>query len=324
MKEPIPAVALETTRATMSDIGLEFPPWVRLAFVGMEYWYVLAPVALAFAGIGWFGRFLPMALRRAAWSAAAACAVPFLLLLVLMAEDSVAPTLRAANERSLHRTLSAGEAVKGLFLPAGAVLEFTDATHHQLSSIALPQPMLVAGILLEGPLEPITEREWAGVLLRDQVIGDWPCRAGRLWFTPDGMATHCALAVDHRLAGFDLPAGTDCARSPSTGGWEFQLRQDGPALRIAPLDADLPPGGSLVLAANGALRRLYVPHETVMKIAGVALYDHIIVEGSRLTAELAQPTEVAGVMLPADKVVRLDLSSGKLEATTRSQVVDPL
>jgi len=307
----------------MSDIGLEFPLWVSLAFLGLQYWYILAPAGLAFAGTGWFGRFLPMALRYAAWSAAAACAIPFVLLLVMIAADNVRPTLWAATNRALHRTLSTGESVGTLFLPAGAVLEFTDATHRQLSSVALPRPAPVAGILLEGRLEPITESEWAGTLARDQVIGDWPCRTGRLWFTPEGIVTRCTLAVGHRLAGFDLPAGAECVRNQAKGGWEFQLMRDGPALRIAALNADLPPGGSMVLAADGALRRLYVPHEARMVIASVALYDHIILDGSRLTAELAEPTKVDGVMLPAEKVVRLDLSTGKVEATSRSSFIDP-
>ncbi|MGA2495171.1 MAG: hypothetical protein ABSF67_19890, partial [Roseiarcus sp.] len=98
---------------------------------------------------------------------------------------------------------------------------------------------------------------------------------------------------------------------------------DGPALRIAALGADLPPGGALTLAADGALRRLYVPHEARMVIAGVALYDHVILDGIGLTGELAEPTPVAGVMAPAETVVRLDLTTGKAEPTTRSPVIDP-
>ena len=54
--------------AAMSDIGLEFPPWVSLAFLAAQYWFVLAPALLALAGIGWLGRGLPIALRYAAWS----------------------------------------------------------------------------------------------------------------------------------------------------------------------------------------------------------------------------------------------------------------
>ena len=273
--------------------------------------------------MGWFGRFLPTALRFAAWGAAAACAVPFVLLLVLIGADSIGPTVRAAKDRALHRTLSTNEIVETLSLPAGAVLEFTDETHRHLSAVVLPRPARVAGILIEGRIEPITESEWAGTLAQDQVIGDWPCRAGRLWFTPEGGVTRCTLAVGHRLAGFDLPAGAECVHNPATGGWEFQLTRDGPALRIAVLKADLPPGGSLVLAADGVLRRLYVPHEARMAIAGVALYDHIILDGSRLTAELAEPTQVNGVMLAAQTVVRVDLSTGKVEATTRSPFIDP-
>jgi len=115
--------------------------------------------------MGWFGRFLPMVLRFVVWGAAAARAAPFVLLLVLIAADSVGPALRAAKNRAIHRTLSTSETVGALFVPAGAVLEFTDETHRQLSSVALPRPTLVAGILLEGRLEPITESEWAGALM---------------------------------------------------------------------------------------------------------------------------------------------------------------
>lgn len=307
----------------MSDIGLEFPAWVSLAFFGAQYWYALAPAVLALGGIGWFGRALPMALRYAAWSAAGLCAAPFMLLLMLIVGDAIGTARRAAEDRALHRTLAAAEAVGTMVLPAGAVLAFTDEMHRALSSVALPRPALVAGILLEGTLEPITEREWAGVLARDQVIGDWPCRAGDVWFTPQGVVTRCTLTAGHRLAGYDLPAGAASRRDPATGGWEFQLPQDGPALHIAALGADLPPGGALVLKADGALRRLYVPHEARMVISGVALYDDVILAGTGLTGELAEPTPVAGVILPAETVVRLDLATGEAEPTTRSPVVDP-
>ena len=307
----------------MSDIALRFPPWVSFAFFGLQYWYFFAPAALALSGIAWFGRVCPMPLRYAAWGGAAICAAPFVLMLVLIVGDHIAPVLRAAHERARHRTLAASETVGSLLLPAGAVLEFTDETQRAFSAVTLPRPMLVAGIELEGRLEPIKGTEWAGELARDQVIGDWPCRAGPLSFTADGVVTRCTLAAGHRLAGYDLPVGADCAHNLATGGWELQLPLDGPALPIPALNADLPPGGSLVLAADGALRRLYVPHETRMTIAGVALYDHIILGGTSLTAELAEPIQVAGATLAADQVVRLDQTTGRIEPATRSPVVDP-
>jgi hypothetical protein len=307
----------------VSDIGLEFPPWVSLAFLGAQYWYLLAPAMLALVGIGWFGRTLPMALRYAAWSAAGLCAAPFALLLLLIVGDAVGTARRAAEDRALHVTLAASQTVAGLSLPAGAVLAFTDESHRVLSSVALPRPTAVAGIQLEGVLEPITDREWSGVLAQDQVIGDWPCRAGDLWFKPEGVVTRCTLAAGHRLAGYDLPAGAECNRNLATGGWEFQLPPDGPAMRVDALDAELPPGGTLTLAADGALRRLYVPHEVRMVIAGVALYDHVILDGTGLTGELAEPTLVAGVTAPTETLVRLDLTTGKAEPATRSPVVDP-
>ena len=206
----------------MSDIGLEFPPWVSLAFLGAQYWYALAPAVLALVGIGWFGRALPIALRYVAWSAAGLCAAPFVLLLVLIVGEADGQARRAAEDRAVHRTLTAGETVGTLFLPAGAVLAYSDETHRALVSVALPRPMSIAGILLEGTLEPIIDREWSGVLAQDQVIGDLPCRAGDLWFTPDGVVTRCTLATDHRLAGYDLPAGAECSHNPVTGRWEFQ------------------------------------------------------------------------------------------------------
>ena len=307
----------------MSDIRLEIPPWVGLALLGLHYWYILVPAGLALAGLGWFGRALPMALRYGAWAGAGLCAVPFLLLLVLFAGESVGQSRRAAEYRALHRTLTVDETVGTLPLPAGAVLAFRDAAHRELVSVALPRPTPVAGILLEGTVEPIGRLEWAGTLARDQRVGDRPCRAGVLWFTPAGLVTRCTLAEGHLLAGYALPPGTESYHDPATGAWEFQLPQDGPPLRLAALDADLPAGGTLVLAADGTPRRLYVPHETRMMIAGTSLYDHVILNGTALTAELAVPTAVAGEMLPEDSVVRLDLATGKVEATTRSLVIDP-
>jgi hypothetical protein len=307
----------------MSDITVKFPPFFSFAFFGLQYWYLFAPTALALSAIGWFGRVLPLALRIAAWSGAAACAAPFALVLLFIVGDHIAPFVRAAQERARHRTLATSETVGTLLVPAGAVLDFTDETQRVLSAVTLPRPMPVAGIELEDRLEPIKGTEWAGDLARDQVIGGWPCRAGHLWFTADGVVTRCVLAASHRLAGYDLPAGADCAHNRATGGWEFQLAQDGPALRIPALDADLPPGGTLVLAADGSLRRLYVTHETKMTIAGVALYDHIILSGTSLTAELAEPVQFAGATLAADNSVRLDLTTGKIEPATRSSVLDP-
>jgi hypothetical protein len=307
----------------MSDITVEFPPLFNFAFFGLQYWYLFAPAALALSAIGWFGRVLPLALRLAVWGGAAACAAPFALLLLFIVGDHIAPFVRAAQERARHRTLATSETVGTLLVPAGAVLEFSDETQRVMSAVTLPRPMLVAGIELEDRLEPLKGTEWAGSLARDQVIGGWPCRAGHLWFTADGVVTRCTLAASHRLADYDLPAGAECARDPATGGWEFQLPQDGPALPIPALNAHLPPGGSLVLAADGSLRRLYVTHETKMTIAGVALYDHIILSGTSLTAELAEPIQLAGARLAADQVVRLDLATGKIEPAARSPVVDP-
>ena len=307
----------------MSDIGLEFSPLVSVAIFGVIYWYALVPAGLALGGIGWFGRALPMTLRLAAWGAAGLCAVPYVLLLVIFVGSGIERPRQAAQDRALHRTLTTDETVGTLLLPAGAVVAFTDETQSTLSSVALPRPAAVAGIRLEGTLEPIGEREWDGTLAQNQMIGDWPCRAGDLWFTPDGTVTRCTLAEGHRLAGFDLPAGTQSQQDPATGGWEFQLPQDGPTLRIAALDADLPPGGTMVLAADGALRRLYVPHKSRMTIAGVALFDHIILDGKGLTAELAAPTPVSGVTLPTETIVRVDLVTGEVKATTRSSIIDP-
>ena len=289
----------------------------------MIYWRVLIPAGLVLAAIGWFGRPLPIAMRYAAWAAAGLCAAPFALLLMVVAAGGIGQAFQAADDRAHHRTLAKAESVGTLTLPAGAQLAFSDATHRTLVSVNLPRPAPVAGILLEGALEPIGQREWDGTLTRNQVIGGWPCRAGVVWFTPKGVVTRCMLAQDHRLAGYDLPAGADVRRDPATGVWEFQLPQAGRAMRIAALGADLPAGGTLVLTADGAIRRLYVPQEAQIAIAGVALYDHVILDGTGLTGLLAKPTRVAGRMLPADTVVHVNPATGETEATTRSSIIDP-
>ena len=307
----------------MSDIGLDFPVSTDVAFSGLLYWYVFAPATLALCAIGWFGGRLPPAVRYAVWGAAGLCVVPFVLLLVMAVGGVIGDSQRAAEFRARHRTLIAAEGVRTLPVPAGAVLEYADETQRELRSIALPRPTMVANILLEDTIEPLTALEWTGELARDQVIGNWPCRAGHLYFTSAGVVTRCTLAVGHHLAGYDLPAGTDCRHDPATGRWDLQLPQDGPALRIAAFGADLPPGGTLVLNADGTLRRLYVLHEFRMAISGVALFDHIIFNGTGLTGELAAPTPVGGVVLPAGAVVHVDLATGHVEATTRSNIIEP-
>jgi hypothetical protein len=60
-----------------------------------------------------------------------------------------------------------------------------------------------------------------------------------------------------------------------------------------------------------------------MVIAGVALYDHVILDGAELTGELAEPAPIAGVTAPAETWVWFDPSTGKLDPATRSPVVDP-
>lgn len=93
--------------------------------------------------------------------------------------------------------------------------------------------------------------------------------------------------------------------------------------RIDALGADLLPGGALVLAADGARRRLYAPHEARMVIAGVALYGHVVLNTTGLSGELAEPTPVAGVILPTEAAVRLDLATGMAGATTRPSIINP-
>ena len=88
----------------MSDIALQFPPWLSLALLGVEYWFLLVAAALALGAAGWFGRRLPKMLRYIAWVLAAACVAPLLLLLVLVAADAVGPRFgRPTRARSTAR-----------------------------------------------------------------------------------------------------------------------------------------------------------------------------------------------------------------------------
>src|SRR5580704_2008084 len=124
----------------MSDIRLDFPPWVSFAFLGVLYWRVLAPAVLLLGAVGWFGRPLPMAIRYAAWGGAGLCAAPFALLLLVFAAGGVGQAYQAAADRALHRTLAKAETVGTLTLPAGAELAFSDAAHRTLVSVNLPRP----------------------------------------------------------------------------------------------------------------------------------------------------------------------------------------
>ena len=70
-------------------------------------------------------------------------------------------------------------------------------------------------------------------------------------------------------------------------------------------------GGTIVAADRSYEADVLIEGETIKAI------------GTGLTGELAEPTLVAGVMLPTETVVRLDLATGEAEATTRPSIIDP-
>jgi hypothetical protein len=308
----------------MSDISLTFPPWMSFALVGLVYGWLIVPVGVGLGLTGWFGKALPRPVRWVALGGAGLCAAPYGLLLVLFVAGGVDKARQASDERARHRTLTTAEMIEGLTVPAGAVLAYSDKTQKTLVSVDLPRPMSVAGLTLEGSLAPVGGREWDGALASDAVVGGWPCAAGDIWFTPNGAVTRCVLSKPAKLAGYDLPAGATSRHDPASGGWEFQLAVDGPAMRVPALGAELPPAGLMVLDREGALRRVYAPHESPMVIAGVALNDHIILDGGAVTGLLAKPArDRAGVMLEAQTVVNVDLATGAIERASRPSVIAP-
>ena len=60
-----------------------------------------------------------------------------------------------------------------------------------------------------------------------------------------------------------------------------------------------------------------------MKIAQVPLQGEIRIERGGLTAELAEPRRIAGILAPVGAIVWLDPKTGVLEATKRPAVGDP-
>jgi hypothetical protein len=308
----------------MSDIGIgPFPLWFGVGIFGLTHPYVLGVAVLALAASAFFGRSLSKPMRWAAGIGAGFAAAPLALGLLLIAGDIVGQSQRAAEDRARRRTLTAAETVAGLPLPAGAELVYSDETRDRLQSIELPRPSTVAGLALTGEIAPIIADEWSGELAVDQTVGGWPCRAGQVWFTPSGAVTRCLFSAGYRVAGYDIPAGAEGVRNPKTGGYEFQLSQSGPAMPIIALGADLPAGGTIVLAADGRLRRLYARHETPMKISGVALCDHIVLDATGATGQLAEPAMVDGVQLRAETEVRVELNTGKIAAAARPDVDPP-
>ena len=59
------------------------------------------------------------------------------------------------------------------------------------------------------------------------------------------------------------------------------------------------------------------------KIAQVPLQGEIRIERGGLTAELAEPRRIAGILAPVGAIVWLDPKTGVLEATKRPAVGDP-
>jgi hypothetical protein len=59
-------------------------------------------------------------------------------------------------------------------------------------------------------------------------------------------------------------------------------------------------------------------------IAGVALNDHIILDGGRVTGLLAKPArDGRGALLDAQTVVSVDLATRRIERASRPSVIAP-
>ena len=129
----------------MSDIGLIFPWWFTILFLGAVFWLLTLALGLVSVAATLFTRGLAR-IGAAALTIAFAAELAFAAMTAIRgaAEDRAT----GAFEARIHQTLDHALVVDGLALPAGTDVQWSDESRRRLRSASLPAPTPLLGIRL--------------------------------------------------------------------------------------------------------------------------------------------------------------------------------
>lgn len=310
MHSPSPIFAADQVMRT-------FPWWFGFIVAGVHFWYVTVPAALGLLLLAWYGAGLPGGLRWICLGAGVLLALPVLMAGLMY----VLQTVEAAR---YWRRLDRAETIAGVELPAGSRIRFADKAHTQLISVDLPDVTEILGIRLVGRLTRYDTWDdagpvWSGTLAEDQVVNGIPCRAGYFTFDKFGTIfdTHgtvhkFGLAATHEFFRLSFPRGTAVRRGNARRSWSFLLPADA-GLAIPMLATTAPPGVTLDIADDGRLEKIGSGHGQIITVRGLPLTTgNFRLRDNQVISELAEPSLVAGEMLPAGTGVSVDLSTGDI------------
>jgi hypothetical protein len=290
-----------------------FPWWFGFVVAGVHFWRVTIPTAAALLLLDWYCG--PGALRWISFGAGALLTLPFLIAGLMY-------VLQSIEAARYWRTLDRAEMIAGVELPAGSRLRFADKTHTKLISADPPRVTEILGIRLVGRLTRYETWDdvgpvWSGTLAEDQTVNGILCRAG--YFTFDKFGTifdtrgtvhKFGLAASHEFFGLNFPKGTAIRRGSATRPWSFLLPADA-GLYIAVLATTAPEGITLTIADDGRLESIGSGHGQIITVRGLPLSStDFRLHDDQIIAELAEPSLVAGELLPAGTSVLVDLPTG--------------
>jgi hypothetical protein len=293
-----------------------FPWWFGFVVAGVHFWRVTIPTAAALLLLGWYCG--PGGLRWISFGAGALLMTLPLLIAGLMY------ALQSSEAARYWRTLDRAEMIAGVEFPAGSRIRFADKAHTKLIEADLPRVTEILGIRLVGRLTRYETWDdagpaWGGTLAEDQTVNGIPCRAG--YFTFDKFGTifdacgtvhKFGLAASHEFFGLNFPKGTAIRRSSATRPSSFLLPADA-GLYIPILATTAPEGVTLTIADDGRLESIGSGHGQIITVRGLPLSStDFRLHDDQIIAELAEPSLVAGELLPAGTRVLVDLPTGNI------------
>src|SRR5262249_23537187 len=152
--------------------AMRLPWWFGLVYLGVRFWFLTAPAAIALACVGWYAGDWPGGLRSLMFGGAALFALPVPVAALMSAAQTVAAAAR-------RQTLDRNATVAGVELPAGSRVYFADKAHTRVVAVDLPRGRAseISGMRLIGTLRRFGQN-WTCRLGEDQCLDGFPCRAG--------------------------------------------------------------------------------------------------------------------------------------------------
>ncbi len=168
-----------------------------------------------------------------------------------------------------HTRLAEATVVDGIALPAGAVVQWADASHTRIEGVEMTPAAEVFGVRARYLLR-FGENRWSALLEDAATLDGWACAASHASFTTAGRLLSCTLARTTDWKGWVLPEGTEIDPEPdgrrlSATVWEAGL--DAPGVGRLPYN--------VVFHDDGSVAEARYHREAPLRVGGSLLWDDV-------------------------------------------------